>query len=101
MKLNNLGVLLLGIWLVASGLVAILSLSFTGSTTILGLLALAAGVLILIGARNLPNRLGMFLLAIWLIITGLLPLINLSFEGISVVMGVLALAAGVLLLLRR
>lgn len=101
MKLNNLGVLLLGVWLVASALVTILNISFSGSTTILAVLALAAGVLILVGSRTMPRNLGMILLSIWLIITGLLPLINLTFEGITIVMGVLALAAGALLILRR
>ncbi len=98
---NNLGLLLLAIWLVATGLVSLLNISFTGSAVILALLAIAAGVFILLGARRLSNNAGMLLLSIWLILTGLFPLINLSFEGEGIVLAILAVAAGVLLLLRR
>jgi uncharacterized membrane protein HdeD (DUF308 family) len=45
---------------------------------------------------------GMLLLGIWLIVTGLLPLLNLRVSStVSMVLAVLAVAAGVLILLRR
>jgi hypothetical protein len=50
---------------------------------------------------KLPNNLGMILLAIWLILYGLIALFNLSFQGLSVIMGILAIAAGVLILLNH
>jgi hypothetical protein len=43
----------------------------------------------------------MFLLAVWLIATGLIAILNLSFTGMNVVMAVIAIAAGILLLIRR
>ncbi len=46
---ENWGFLLLAIWLILTGLIQLLSLSFTGLSIIMGLLALAAGILILIG----------------------------------------------------
>lgn len=46
---RNLGMLLLGIWLILHGLISLLALSFAGIGTLMALLALAAGVLILIG----------------------------------------------------
>ncbi|HPA17312.1 MAG TPA: hypothetical protein PLU30_06165 [Verrucomicrobiae bacterium] len=46
---RNLGMLLLSIWLIVSGLIPLLSLSFSGLGTLMSLLALAAGVLILLG----------------------------------------------------
>ena len=50
MKINrNLGMLLLAIWLILEGLVSLLSLSFAGIGLLLGILALAAGVAILLG----------------------------------------------------
>jgi len=49
----------------------------------------------------MPKNLGMILLAVWLILTGLLPLLQISFAHSGEVMGVLAIAAGVLLLLQR
>ncbi len=46
---KNLGFLLLAIWLILTGLVGLLGLSLGQLSIILPLLALAAGVLILIG----------------------------------------------------
>jgi hypothetical protein len=40
-------------------------------------------------------------LAIWLILYGLIALLSLSFEGMHIVMGLLAVLAGVLLLVGR
>ena len=44
---------------------------------------------------------GARILAVWLILTGVMPLIKLSFAGSSEITAVLAIAAGVLLLLDR
>ncbi len=46
---KNLGTLLLGSWLVVTGLVPLLNLSFTGLGTLMAILAIAAGVLISFG----------------------------------------------------
>ena len=51
-----------------------------------------------LGTRNF----GMILLAIWLILTGLLLLLDMKISPtVSMVLAVLAIAAGVLILLRR
>lgn len=50
---------------------------------------------------HLRHELGMILLAIWLILTGLIALLGLSFSGLGVIMAILAIAAGVLILLDR
>jgi len=52
---------------------------------------------------SLGNRnLGMLLLGIWLILTGLLPLLNMRVSPtVSMGLAVLAIVAGVLILLRR
>jgi hypothetical protein len=48
------------------------------------------------------RNLGMILLAIWLILTGLLPLLNVRVSAtVNMVLAVIAIAAGVLILLRR
>ena len=47
------------------------------------------------------RRLGMLLLAVWLIGQGLASAIHLNFSGIHVILGGLAIAAGVLLLIDR
>lgn len=48
---------------------------------------------------RVTKALGMLLLAIWLIMNGLIPVLNLHFDGLSVIMQGLAIAAGVLILL--
>lgn len=50
---------------------------------------------------KLSQDLGMLLLAIWLILKGLMPLVHLSFRGSGTVLDVLAIAAGVLILFDR
>jgi hypothetical protein len=50
MKLTkNMGMLLLGIWLIITGLLQVVSIPIAAIGTILALLAIAAGVLILLG----------------------------------------------------
>jgi len=50
---------------------------------------------------RLTKERSILLLAVWLIATGLIGLLNFSFNGLGIVMAVLALAAGVLILLDR
>jgi len=50
---------------------------------------------------NRDRNLGMLLLGIWLIATGLTPFVHITFVNMGAVLGLLAIAAGVLLLLRR
>lgn len=50
---------------------------------------------------SVTNNIGFLLLAIWLILTGLLPLIHVSFNGLGVVMAILAIVSGVFILIGR
>jgi hypothetical protein len=50
---------------------------------------------------KMTKNLGMLLLGIWLIITGLVPLLNLGFSGLGTLMAILATAAGVAILVGR
>jgi hypothetical protein len=51
--------------------------------------------------NTIPKNLGIILLAIWLIATGVLQLGVIAIAGLSVILGLLAIAAGILLLLQR
>jgi pheromone shutdown protein TraB len=51
--------------------------------------------------RFLKNRLGMLVLSVWLILQGILSLLNVNFSGSGTVLAVLALVAGILLFLGR
>ena len=50
-----------------------------------------------LGTKNL----GMLLLGIWLILTGLLPFLHITFANMGMILSVLAVAAGSLILLNR
>ena len=50
---------------------------------------------------RLTRNIGMLLLAIWLILTGLIPVLNLGFSQLGTVTAILAVAAGVLILVGR
>jgi len=50
---------------------------------------------------RLTKNLGMLLLGIWLIVTGLIPLLNLSFSGLGTLTAVLTIAGGALILVGR
>lgn len=50
---------------------------------------------------KLTRNIGMLLLAVWLILTGLVPLLHLSFSGLSSLMAILAVASGVLIAIGR
>jgi hypothetical protein len=52
-------------------------------------------------SMKLTRNLGMLLLGIWLFLTGLIPLLSLSFSGLGTVMAILAIAAGALIILGR
>ena len=47
------------------------------------------------------RNIGFLLLAIWLILWGLINLLSLSFSGLWLIMGLLAIAAGIFILLDR
>ena len=49
MKIRNWGMILLAVWLILMGLIPLLSIHLDNSGTVMNLLAIAAGVLILIG----------------------------------------------------
>ena len=104
---KNAGMVLLAIWLILTGLIGLFGLSFANMALLMGLLALIAGVVIVVQSGNLlrgrqsNRKVGWVFLGIWLILTGLLALIDFTFEGQVLLMGLLALAAGVLILLDR
>jgi hypothetical protein len=50
---------------------------------------------------KITRNIGMLLLAIWLILTGLITILSLSFSGLGVIMAILAIAAGIFILLGR
>ncbi len=51
--------------------------------------------------NRFPGGLGKLVLAIWLIATGAIPFLHINVQGLSTILSLTALLAGVLLLLNR
>ncbi len=101
--MKRLAYILLGLWLVINGLLALTGIGFSGSSVILALMAVAAGVLLPLGDRStkFSARAADVVLAIWLAAGGLFALFDIRFHGSAAVLNVLMTAAGVLVLIRR
>ena len=50
---------------------------------------------------RLTRNIGLILLSIWLIVTGLIRVLDFSFSGLPIIMAILAIAAGIFILLER
>ena len=50
---------------------------------------------------KLASNTGMLLLGIWLVLTGLIPFLNLNFQALPMLMNVLAVAAGAMILMNK
>jgi hypothetical protein len=68
------GNILLGAWLIVTGLISLAGLSFSGSYTIQALLAVAAGALLILAdwKVQLSGRVADIVLGIWLVVMGLI-----------------------------
>jgi len=95
--------ILLGIWLILSGLVHLGGISFSKSNMILALLGIVTGILFFIADRSekVGTQIGSILLGTWLAAGGLMFLLNVHFTGSGVMFSVLAVAAGVMVLITR
>lgn len=95
--------ILLGVWLVLTGLLALGGIRFSGSRVILAVLAVVAGILFLLADRSekMWPKMESILLGVWLLATGLMPLLHIRFAGSGVVLAVISVAAGAMILIRR
>jgi hypothetical protein len=50
---------------------------------------------------KITRNIGMLLVSIWLILTGLIALLKFNFAGLPLIMAILAIAAGIFILLGR
>jgi hypothetical protein len=103
---GKLGLILMGLWLILTGLIEVTGVAFAASDTVLQILALVAGVSILVdwlrlGSVMQPTRaLGMSLLGAWLILSSLLPLLELAdVSTMNTIWALLAILVGLILLL--
>jgi hypothetical protein len=101
--INRLGIILLSIWLILNGVVNLFSVHLPAGDVILPALAIVTGIVILANPRKsrLSGRLAIWALALFLILSGLLSLVSIHFPAGGQIVALLAVAAGVLLLIER
>lgn len=98
---KRIALIVLSVWLILSGLFSLTGAGFAGAGLILNLLAIVAGALLLLQADSWSARIGMILLGIWLVIRGLLGVVDVGLPGVGLIVDLLAIAAGVLILAKR
>ena len=98
---DNLGAIFLGVWLALTGLVSLLNLYVPILANLLPLIALVSGILILFGTPKLNKSLGFILLGVWLVLRGLSPFLYIRIPYWGVLVDLLAVAAGILILIKR
>lgn len=97
MSRERLLYVLLGIFLILTGLTAFVSgLNILG--IVISILALTVGILIFIAHPDISIFIGWILVSAYLILLGLSGIASLSFSGMGTIMAILAIAAGVVLL---
>ncbi len=98
MSRERLMYILLGVFLILTGLVAFIS-GFTALGLFIAILALTVGVMIFIAHPDISIFIGWILVAAYLLLLGLSGIANLSFSGMAMIMNILAIAAGIVLLI--
>jgi hypothetical protein len=98
--INSIGMLVLAVWLVAQGLVSLFRITNPTVLLALPIIAILAGVLIMLRIRDSKPavNVGFLLLSVWLILTGLNPLLHVDTTELGLVLSIFGLAAGVLIL---
>ena len=100
-KSKKTGMLLLGILLIVLGALTLVSTRIEGLGLVLQIFTIVTGIVIIaaLGRVSGLEEIGMLLLGIWLILSGLIELLPISFSALGLIMMILAVAAGVLLLI--
>jgi hypothetical protein len=96
---KRIAMIVLSLWLILTGLFAVADVGFPGSGLILNLLAIVAGVLILAQGQSWSAKVGMVLLGVWLVVQGLLAVMDVGLRSVGLVVNLLPIAAGALILL--
>src|SRR3990172_1349490 len=79
-------VLVLSVWLILVGLIALFDVAFSGLPMLMGGLAIAAGVLLLLASRPFGRAtLGRMLLGLYLVVVGLIWLVGRGSSSLGVI----------------
>jgi hypothetical protein len=95
------GYTLLAVWLILTGLITLFRINLHGIAVIFPLLSFIAGLLIFISGlkSKFVNNMGGLFLSIWIIAQGLQSYIH--FPNSGTVLAILAVVAGVMIIIRK
>lgn len=100
--MKSIGLLLLGIWLIAIALLDLTHWHFSHQRTVLAVLALISGSVVLLSViKTRFSDIGLLLLSIWLILRSCMQLFHVTFPHSVLVADILAIASGLFLILRK
>lgn len=101
--LENIGLLVFAIWLIIWALMRLIQLDFSGSQETMLILTATAGILVFISSllKGGTERIGRVFTGVWLMVFGLFPLIRITFNCHEEILAVLAIVAGVLVLIEK
>jgi len=96
---EQIGAVGLGLWLILTGLFTVLHIHNHNMDVLTAVIALAAGILFLMSRSHLKGRIGTLFLGIWLISAGARPVVMVHIPFFTLISGVVAIVAGVLILI--
>lgn len=99
MVTKRLTFIVLGTFLILSGLLTFIS-GLETISVLAPILALAAGIIILVATPGISMFIAWIIASVYLILRGGTEIFNYSFPGLGMIMGALALASGILLIIR-
>ena len=93
--------LILGVWLLLLSIQTLFHISSTFISRLLPVLAIIVAVLLFLGVIKLAKGAGTLLLAVWLLLRGLDYFLSLPIPYFGELMSLLALVAGILIIVRK
>jgi hypothetical protein len=99
--MKGLNIILLAIWLIVTGVVALLKLSYSWIPIIIAILQIAAGIFLIIGGKKdqIFSNIASIVLAIYLIAMGAISIFGISFNSMDIIMAIFAIVAGILIII--
>ncbi len=94
-----IGWIIFSVYLIARGGTVIFNFSFPGLSTVLAVLALAAGLLLIVRTPGFKHHIGFLLLCVWLILIGLAGLVTIG--EVEMIIAGLAIVSGIFLILNE